>query len=232
MTYRFMLAVLSSLALVSLAKAQQADTTPASPPQVQFVQPASTIAEAMERREETKAAAREELAKAEAKYLAGTEAADKQLIGDLKQLAKKAAANGDIAEAAKAWEIVIEVEASDADAAEFFKAIGRPEINLEARKKANSGNGIELKKLRKSDLVNKSAKLLWKSTAWKFLPNGQVFNEEHGKVMDNAAFWTLEGGKLKIWYVDRTTLSIEFMAVNTPSGVVLIGSPAHLLTFN
>jgi tetratricopeptide (TPR) repeat protein len=122
------------LGFASIAIAQQAQQN------IQFVQPAKTIEEAIERQKAAEGAAAAKLAEAEATYSDEVDKANQQLIDDLRQLAKKAAANGDIADAAKAWEAILKIDARDKDAADFFRTINRAEVIAKAIAAAKDSN--------------------------------------------------------------------------------------------
>ncbi|MHC2068878.1 hypothetical protein ACYFX5_15525 [Bremerella sp. T1] len=62
------------------------------------------------------------------KHLKATRELEQKVIEELKALARSEAGNGKIKEATETWTEVVRIDATDADANKFFKAIGREDI--------------------------------------------------------------------------------------------------------
>lgn len=139
---RLLLILLALLFVFSRVATAQDEPKPEDPVKIQFVEAPKTIEEAISRRKTAEEDAALKLAEAETVYKTATAAADKQLVESLKQLAKQGVASGDLPGAAKAWEAVLEVDARDVDAIEFFKAIGREDKVVTAAKRATGDPSI------------------------------------------------------------------------------------------
>lgn len=182
------------------AEANAQDQEKSSPPKVEFVEPAKSIQEALARQQEAADAADAKLLEAQVAYSKLMEKVNSQLIADLKQLAKKAAANGDIAESAKAWEAVLARNVKDAEAIEFFNAIGNRTAVKNSIAKANTQLRTLSPVLSARDLAGD-----WKGT-WGTTGNQISFsidgdgriNNDKLSVIDGRLFWLRKSSREQI----------------------------------
>lgn len=88
-------------------------------------EPAKTVDEALERRSAAEAEAMKELEAAQKAFDDRMAAVNQRTIADLEGIARRAVADGQLAEAAKAWEEVLRLDPEHRDAREFFRTLGR-----------------------------------------------------------------------------------------------------------
>lgn len=91
-------------------------------------EPATSVKEVMERRAKLETEAAAELATAKAAYDQRVAAADQQAANNLELIARRAVSDGQLADAAKAWEEVLRIDGDNAAAKAFFRTINRWDV--------------------------------------------------------------------------------------------------------
>jgi tetratricopeptide (TPR) repeat protein len=110
--------------------AEQSEAAPAEASQggIALEEPARTAEEALERRSAAESEAAKELEAARKAYEDRLAAANQRTVADLTVIARRAVADGKLADASKAWEEVLRLDPENGAAREFFRTIGRLDI--------------------------------------------------------------------------------------------------------
>ncbi|QEG38138.1 hypothetical protein [Roseimaritima ulvae] len=91
-------------------------------------EPASTVDEALKRWSAAEAEATKELETAQQAYADRIAAVTQHVVNDLEVIARRKIAAGELAEAFKVWEKVLEMDAENESAKTIFKTIGRMDV--------------------------------------------------------------------------------------------------------
>ncbi len=158
-------------------------------------QPPASVAEALAVCQKVVDEEKAKLAVAQAEHDAAVAEAEKQLIANLKVLAKEAVAGGDDVEAARRWEAVLERDPQEPDAVAFFEFHKRKDLLKKyAGKVAQAIQRVEFR-TKGGRIYRRESNGLWSDSHSQWGPHREIIRTSYAVVLervnDKSWIWLL-----------------------------------------